>query len=511
MIATQPPATFVVSDPPALPVPWPVVHADTLLTGNLDSPAAVCTMWTETKRVARLLNPDSYCVIGNLYRHSGVNALIRNILAKPSLRYLYLWGNDLMQTGDTLAAFFQQGVGEDRHIIGTQTQVEPELPLDAVAMVRNCVQFVDLRGLPADRVQAEVEQARWLPPFAAASYYPQAEVVVEQWPAEPSGFRVAAQTVAQAWIKVVNQVMRYGQLKVSRTAASGDLKELYNMTAVISSEDVGEPYIPDYIAAIPDAPTTAANIADYYRSILGGAEVEGVSYTYGQRLRHYRGQHDQIAKMINVVRSQPDSKRMFATTWDVELDGPDGEPPCLTSVLGSMREGSFYLTAHFRSHDIYKAWVKNAFALRALQQQIAEEAGVMVGPMTVISHSAHIYRGDWLNAQATLESSLQSSQKRGRKGQYDLDPRGYFIIKIEGRDIVATLHDYADRPLRTFRADKARKLIVELTDGGYLSQTGHAMYIGSELQKAEIASELGLAYRQDRALPLTERAEDFAE
>jgi len=505
MTAVRQQPDSLTDDQPALPVPWPVVHADTLLCGNPASPVAVCSLWTETKRVAKLLDPACYSVIGNLYRHRGVNALIRNILANPRIRHLYLWGNDLSETGDTLAAFFAQGLCEGM-IRGTNVAIEPELPPAAVELVRQQVRFVDLRGLPAEQLQAAVSRAAWLPPFAEASYYPLLRPETESMAAEASGYRVVGETVAQAWIKLVNQVMRYGQVKRNPTSSSDEIKELYNVVAVVTAENPDEPFIPPYIASIPDAPTTAENIKRYYGDILSGTGAEGVSYTYGQRLRNYPGGIDQVAEMIAAARQRPHSRRMFATTWAVAVDGASGEPPCLTQVLGSVREGRFYLTAHFRSHDCYKAWVKNTFALRALQQLVAGEAGLAMGWLTVISHSAHIYASDWLAADTTLESSYATSLKRGRKGQYDLDPRGYFIIKIEGSEIVATLHDYADRPLHTFRADKARKLVVELADGGWLSQPGHALYLGTEFQKAEIALTLGLAYRQDRSLPLAERA-----
>src|SRR3989344_5959738 len=53
----------------------------------------------------------------------------------------------------------------------------------------------------------------------------------------------------------------------------------------------------------------------------------------------------------------------------------------------------------YRSHDIFKAGISNAFGLRALQEHIAKETCHVVGKLAITSNSAHIYEEDWENAK----------------------------------------------------------------------------------------------------------------
>ena len=106
-----------------------------------------------------------------------------------------------------------------------------------------------------------------------------------------------------------------------------------------------------------------------------------------------------------------------------------------------------------------------------------------------------------------------------------LDPAGYFLIRVdqEAQDLVvehygngiderglATDPDTGEvlscrggalrQPLAVVRGRTAKELGMRLTEGEGpfpLSRLDHALYLGRELQKAEQALELGIAYVQD--------------
>ena len=107
----------------------------------------------------------------------------------------------------------------------------------------------------------------------------------------------------------------------------------------------------------------------------------------------------------------------------------------------------------------------------------------------------------------------------------DLDPAGYFLIKLdaEAGELVAEHYsnDVDERgratdpetgevlscrgggprqPTNSFRGRTAKELGIALTEqSGSLpvSRLDHAMYLGRELQKAEACLEAGIPYRQD--------------
>ena len=92
----------------------------------------------------------------------------------------------------------------------------------------------------------------------------------------------------------------------------------------------------------------------------------------------------------------------------------------------------------------------------------------------------------------------------GMAGRFSPDPTGLFLIGIgpSGRTIHVehyTREGVLDRRVVGETADGvARQLALD----GLVGDVGHALYVGRELQKAEVALRLGLPYEQDSALAL---------
>ena len=106
-----------------------------------------------------------------------------------------------------------------------------------------------------------------------------------------------------------------------------------------------------------------------------------------------------------------------------------------------------------------------------------------------------------------------------------LDPKGYFLIKIDYSNKELILEHFSNdidkqgraldpetgkplncnnqskrTPLQTFRGRSAKELGIHLTEGGGpfpLSRLDHALYLGRELQKAELCLTEGISYIQD--------------
>lgn len=70
-----------------------------------------------------------------------------------------------------------------------------------------------------------------------------------------------------------------------------------------------------------------------------------------------------------------------------------------------IRENRLYTTSVWRSHDIYNSWIPNFFGIKGLSKYFTESLGIKIGPITVHSVSAHIYKTnfkDVTNIDVTL-------------------------------------------------------------------------------------------------------------
>jgi len=480
--------------------PWPILYEDLLRVGDLESSAGVCTLWTKRDTVRDQLDPHSYCVVGNLYRSAGISAIIRNVWANPHLRTIALWGTDLSDSGDAFMAFMRHGINAQHEIIGARGKIEKEIDHEAVELFRRSVQAVDLRGQSIERLKELLAATPRQPPFAEPRTFPIAEPDVRSWPAEISGFRVQGPTVAQTWLKVLRTIMRYGRVKTTRYGNTKELKEILNLVAIVESEDPDDIYYPEYL------PMGRDQLEAYYPQVLEARPIEGTSYTYGMRLRNYEG-IDQIQAMIDLIRARPDSKKMLASTWNVAIDSKaamKGDSPCLTQINGSVHEGTFYLTAHFRSQDMFNGWPSNMFAVRKLQKQIAEATGLALGWTTMITHSAHLYAWSWDSAEEIIQNWYKDAEP---KGGLELDRRGYFIITTNGGRITATFYSPDHDELYSVDDVSGRRLYLKLAQAELSLQPSHLLYLGYEIHKAETALKLGIPYVQDRALDLTPERE----
>jgi tetrahydromethanopterin S-methyltransferase subunit A len=92
----------------------------------------------------------------------------------------------------------------------------------------------------------------------------------------------------------------------------------------------------------------------------------------------------------------------------------------------------------------------------------------------------------------------------GMGGRFSPDPTGLFLIGIgpSGRTIHAEHYTREGVLDRRIVGDSAQAICAALVRDGLLGDTGHATYVGRELQKAEVALRLGSPYEQDRDLTL---------
>ncbi|NOY14658.1 MAG: hypothetical protein GXP43_00365 [bacterium] len=486
--------------------PWPVYYRDILRVKDPDHYVGIVTLWTERDVVKRYLDEAEaeYNVVGNLYSAAGINHVMRNIFANPAIRYLVLWGADMSLSGTSLLRLKKAGVDGDYKITGDSGEIERAIPKAAIDEFRRKVEVVDLRGKPASEMVKVVKGLPKKEPFAKKPrLFPPEKVTVTTWPSEQTGFRVEAKTVAQTWLRLLNVIHKYGRIKKTRYSSSNELKEVFNMVAVISSEDPDDIYFPDYL------PFTKKDLQVYYPEILTARRIKGTAYNYGARMRNYRDKINQVEEVKKLLKRRPDSKKMLIILPDPADDwarADKGDTPCLTQVVGGVQDSKFWMTAHFRSHDMVHAWALNAFALRKLQKEIADAGGYPMGKLAIISHSAHIYADDFKWVEDVLKKWYKKELKHPKAHRFEPDQRGNWLIKIEkdekGRQIIKAQLFTSNMKTMLWEAEGTRAMDIyyEIADWDLVGLTSQAAYLGEELAKAEMAIKLGIDYEQDKPL-----------
>uniref|UniRef100_A0A7V4G6N0 DUF4346 domain-containing protein n=1 Tax=Desulfobacca acetoxidans TaxID=60893 RepID=A0A7V4G6N0_9BACT len=83
-----------------------------------------------------------------------------------------------------------------------------------------------------------------------------------------------------------------------------------------------------------------------------------------------------------------------------------------------------------------------------------------------------------------------------RRGKMQLDPMGYFRVTLDGQEILVE-HRLEDVTLKEYRGRTAVALQHQLARDLAVSDINHAMYLGRQLAKAEMALKEGREYVQD--------------
>lgn len=503
---------------------WPILYKDILHINNLDSSVGVVTMWTEREAVAKILGDLDYCVIGNLYSGAGITPMIRNIFAKPSIRTIILWGADLSGSGQALIDFFAKGVGEENKIETTgDIFIEKEIDQASLELFRKSVCFINLKGKTVEELKKTVRkfEKEKITFFSKVKEFPIRKPKPFTYPSEQTGFRVSNNTVASTWLKVLNIIMRYGRNKKTRYTQTNELKEILNLMAVVTEDNPSNFYFPHFL------PFTKKELESYYPQVLTCRKFPNIAYTYGQRLRDHEG-IDQIQEIINLIKRRPFAKKMVAFTASVKEDWGNvnrGDTPCLTQVLASIQDDTLFFTVHFRSQDMVHGWPRNMFSLRKLQKYILDEskADLKLGPITIVTHSAHIYSDDYELVEKILKENYEKELGFSPNAHFEFDPRGNYVIELErkkkngkyvlgeGKIVVKLFAPNGGLMLKQWEGQTAYEIYTKITDWEYLSLPSHAIYIGSELQRAEEALFRGEFYSQDPAAgdPLRKRREEI--
>lgn len=116
---------------------------------------------------------------------------------------------------------------------------------------------------------------------------------------------------------------------------------------------------------------------------------------YGHQWRSWPdyngGTIDQIAQVTDMIRHNPDSRRLIVSAWNVAEVNRMALPPCHTLFQFYVANGRLSLQFYQRSADVFLGVPFNIASYALLLQMMAQVTGLQVGDFVHTFGDAHIY------------------------------------------------------------------------------------------------------------------------
>lgn len=475
-----------------------------LLTGDPEGYLAIVTLWSKASEMAKKVNSSLYCIMGQLFSaERGLDLLMRNLLANPQITNIIVTGVDFSKSGIVLEDFFRNGFERGETKITKKPvwkvrskyegYIEMDIPANALEQLRESVYIARVSDIGTFDFSSFKRPISTRPRLV----FEKKEQDVKKYIGEYTGYVIRGKTVAEAWLRVLDTILKFGL--ESETHYDEPQREVMNLLSVIEEENPARFFIPDYLPCNEER--VRAYIPRITRDLPGG--IHKNEYTYGSRMRSWFGT-DQVKRAVEKLAREPISRAVVIGLWDATKDLEIGGSPCLNHIWLRISENKLYMTAIFRSHDMFEGYPENAFGLRMLQEEIRaslqERLGkeVKLGEMMILSQSAHLYRDTWEWAEKITQHHLPDYTKHLSR----LDPRGNFIISLDRGEIVLEHTGPGGEKIGEYRGRNGMELRDALIRENVISLTSHALDLGLELMKADVANRLGLEYIQDQPLPL---------
>ncbi len=458
---------------------WPKYYTDQILKPNPEGRLAIVSGWSKKEEIEKNLtdeNLNKVGAIGQLYSKEGVNYIIKNLFLNPKINTLIISGKDLSGSLEFLKNLIKNG--ESEKII--HKEIPQEKIEQFLAWFSQHTYFTDEDKINDIISGLDIKDQDWIDITEEFPEPEQSESI--DFPSEEVCIRLEDKKISDLWLKVLDRILKFGVNKMSQYSEMQ--REIVNLTTIISDEDPDDPFLPDFLYF------NEKDLKEYYPQLMTDNVFEGVEYTYGSRLRNFQG-IDQIKAIIDDLKANSYSRRAIAFTWDVLTDTGNPKSPCLNIINALVQRDRLYITAYMRSNDMYRAWPQNAFAFRKIQKEIAEAINMPMGKLIIVSNSAHIYERDFLIASETVEKhkpALECTQ----------DPRGSFEINVADKKIKLNHYSPQGLKIQEFEGENSQEIQNKIFT--FISDPLHALDLGGELMKAEIALNNNLEYKQDNML-----------
>ncbi|MBL4700913.1 MAG: thymidylate synthase [Phycisphaeraceae bacterium] len=116
---------------------------------------------------------------------------------------------------------------------------------------------------------------------------------------------------------------------------------------------------------------------------------------YGAQWRSWQGAdgqtHDQIASLVQMIKANPDSRRLIVNAWNVAQVQNMALPPCHTMFQFYVAKGKLSCQLYQRSADLFLGVPFNIASYALLTHMIAAVCDLQVGDFVHTFGDAHIY------------------------------------------------------------------------------------------------------------------------
>ena len=173
------------------------------------------------------------------------------------------------------------------------------------------------------------------------------------------------------------------------------------------------------------------------------ADPDGdLGHIYGYQWRSwpdYQGGFiDQIAEAVNTIKSDPDSRRIIVSAWNVADLPAMNLPPCHLLFQFYVADGRLSLQLYQRSADSFLGVPFNIASYALLLMMMAQVTGLEAGDFVHTLGDAHIYR----NHFDQVREQLSRSPRPLPRMRLNPDVKSIFDFRYED----FTLEDYNPHP-----------------------------------------------------------------
>lgn len=177
-------------------------------------------------------------------------------------------------------------------------------------------------------------------------------------------------------------------------------------------------------------------------SPIEGYRFGDLNNVYGYQWRSWPtgdgGAIDQIKKVIDTIKTNPNSRRMIVSAWNVADVDSMALPPCHTMFQFFVADGKLSCQMYQRSGDTFLGVPFNIASYALLTMMIAKECGLEAGEFIHTLGDAHLY----LNHQEQAEEQLSREPRKLPK--MHLNPAVESIFDYKYEDF--TLEGYDPHP-----------------------------------------------------------------
>ncbi|MBI3851848.1 MAG: thymidylate synthase [Verrucomicrobia bacterium] len=164
-----------------------------------------------------------------------------------------------------------------------------------------------------------------------------------------------------------------------------------------------------------------------------GESGAGASVTpIGPRLRKSRYGIDQIAKVIDEIKTNPDSRRLIVSAWNVADIDSMALPPCHALFQFYVSDGELSCQLYQRSADIFLGVPFNIASYALLTLMVAQVCGLKPGDFVHTFGDLHLY------ANHIEQAKLQLTREPRPLPQMELNPevKNIDAFKFEDFELV---------------------------------------------------------------------------